>query len=106
MKHYKPMTITEFELKLQEIDPKFSIKQHPSNDELAGVYHDPTPANSGFLITIPSKEISETFNPSHQDSSGHPHNAADKVIHVAKEHLRKLAEDKDYYENWYTALPL
>lgn len=101
----KFMTITEFELQLQAIDPKFSIKQHPSNEELAGVYYDPNPANAGFLITVPSKEISETFNPNHQDSTGHPHNAADKVLFVAQEHLRKLTEEPGYKENWYEPLP-
>jgi len=100
------MTITQFEQQLKSIDPKFEIVQHPNNPELAGVYYDRNLENkTGFLVTVPSQEIYETANPNHQDSTGHPHNAADKVLYIAQEHLRRLKEDNDYRDNFYEPLP-
>lgn len=101
------MTIKEFELKLKEIDPLFSIVQHPNNPELAGVYYDRNEANkTGFIVTVPSVEIYETFNPNHQDSTGHPHNASDKVVFVCYDHLRRMSEEPGYKDLFYEALPL
>lgn len=99
------MTIKEFETELQTIDPKFEIIQHPNNPELSGLYYDKNTLNkSGFVVTVPSNEIFEDFSPNYQDSTGHPHNWAAKVRGVAKEHLRRLAEDADYKENFYAPI--
>lgn len=99
------MTITEFEQQLKEIDPKFEIVQHPNNPELAGVYYDRNIENkTGFVITVPSKEIHEKFNPSYTDTTGHPHNSAEKVIFVCKDHLNKLATNAEYKSLFYERL--
>lgn len=99
------MKIKEFENKLKEIDPKFEIVQHPNNPELAGLYHDRNDANkSGFVVTVPANEIREEFDANFTDSTGHPHNWASKVTFIANEHLRRLAEDADYKENFYAPI--
>lgn len=99
------MTIKEFESRLQELDPLFTIVQHPNNPELAGVYYDRNEANkTGFVVTVPANEIQEEFSPSFQDSTGHPHNWASKVEFICKEHLRRMKEEDGYKELFYEAL--
>lgn len=101
------MTIKEFESQLKAIDDKFEIVQHPNNPELAGVYYDRNIVNkTGFVVTVPSNEIYETFNPNHQDSTGHPHNAADKVLFICQEHLRRMEEEPGYKDLFYEVLPI
>jgi len=99
------MTIKEFETKLKEIDPKYEIIQHPNNPELAGLYYDRNLINkTGFLVTVPADEIREEYDPSFTDSTGHPHNWGIKVNDIAIEHLRRLAVDKEYYNDFYAPL--
>ncbi len=99
------MTFKEYETKLKTIDPKFEIIQHPNNPELAGLYYDRNLENkTGFVVTVPANEIRDEFDPQFTDSTGHPHNWANKVTDVAHEHLRRLAEDADYRENFYAPI--
>lgn len=99
------MTIQEFEKKLQEIDPLFTIVQHPRNPELAGVYYDRNEAaKTGFLVTVPSGEIREVYDRNYMDTTGHPHNWAERVITLCKQHLDRLKNDPDYKKTFYTDL--
>lgn len=99
------MTIQEFEKRLKNMDPKFSIVQHPRNPELAGVYYDRNEANkTGFVVTVPANEINEEFVAGYADSTGHPHNWASKVIFFCTEHLRRMNEEPEYKENFYAPI--
>lgn len=99
------MKIKIFEERLKKLDPKFEIVPHPINPELAGLYYDRNIENkSGFVITVPSTEINEEFDPGFADSTGHAHNWASKIEHVAQEHLDRLKNDPEYKENFYAPI--
>jgi len=101
------MTINELETKLKEMDQRFEIVPHPNADDVAGVYFDRNIEHgTGFVLTIPSKDIYEEFNPSYHDIMGHPYQSIPMVMIKAQAYKEKFDTDEEFRKMVSEPLPL
>jgi hypothetical protein len=82
------MTLPEFENQLKELSPNFTVKEHPTNDDVAGVYWD-----GYFVLTIPSKNIYEETRNSYTDKYGRVHRNAVDALNISKVFTERIKDE-------------